>query len=346
MLDSSRTFGVDKAAMDSEGVVTVNYKNAKTGTNEYISVMLVNDENEVAYYGQVKMSTSSSGSVSFSLPTGVSLGDYSLKIFNEQINDAYKTDFSSALVEISSMVEFETNGGTIQSGNLTSYTPGEETPLPTDVTRDGYVFMGWYESSDFSGSKVTEIAATETSFKKYYAKWIAKSDLKAVTFEVTDVEHVYKRGTSRGVTITPKSNGGALSPSDFTVIYYEVSENKNELRSTEAITTPIEIGTYLYSIDFANDTLREAYYIDRPYVARNKNLPSLDDYDNVGYMYITSGVENAQKPIFFADGAVNLKVGETVTNTLTNENGTTPTYSTSNGKCRRRQRQSRLCKRN
>lgn len=68
-------------------------------------------------------------------------------------------------------VTLNTNDGKINSGNVTSYTYGTETALPTDVTKDGFNFGGWYASSNFSGSAVTKITATETGNKTYYAKW-------------------------------------------------------------------------------------------------------------------------------------------------------------------------------
>ena len=41
-------------------------------------------------------------------------------------------------------VTLNTNGGTINNGNVTSYTYGVGATLPTDVTRTGYTFKGWY----------------------------------------------------------------------------------------------------------------------------------------------------------------------------------------------------------
>ena len=38
-------------------------------------------------------------------------------------------------------------------------------------TRTGYTFGGWFESADFAGSAVTEIAAGSTGAKTFYAKW-------------------------------------------------------------------------------------------------------------------------------------------------------------------------------
>ena len=68
-------------------------------------------------------------------------------------------------------VTFDANGGTINSGAIASYTYGVGATLPTDVTREGYTFAGWYASADFSGDAVTAISAEDTGNKTYWAKW-------------------------------------------------------------------------------------------------------------------------------------------------------------------------------
>ena len=68
-------------------------------------------------------------------------------------------------------VTLNTNGGTINSGNVTSYTYGVGATLPTDVTRTGYTFKGWYDNEALAGSPVTAISNTETGNKEYWAKW-------------------------------------------------------------------------------------------------------------------------------------------------------------------------------
>lgn len=79
-------------------------------------------------------------------------------------------------------VTFDTNSGTINSGNITEYTYGEGAKLPTDVTRPGYTFGGWYENSNFSGEPVKEISKTDTGNKTYYAKWLsANAGVSSVT---------------------------------------------------------------------------------------------------------------------------------------------------------------------
>ena len=71
-------------------------------------------------------------------------------------------------------VTLNPNEGTIADGkNVTGYVRGTGAALPTaaDITREGYLFKGWYEDANFSGSPVTAITATDTGDKTFYAKW-------------------------------------------------------------------------------------------------------------------------------------------------------------------------------
>ena len=68
-------------------------------------------------------------------------------------------------------VTLNTNGGTINNGNVTEYTYGVGATLPTDVTRTGYTFKGWYDNENLTSSPVTAISNTETGNKEYWAKW-------------------------------------------------------------------------------------------------------------------------------------------------------------------------------
>ena len=70
-------------------------------------------------------------------------------------------------------VTLNTNGGTINSGNVTSYTYGVGATLPTagDMTYTGHTFVGWYDNENLTGSPVTAIGGTETGNKEYWAKW-------------------------------------------------------------------------------------------------------------------------------------------------------------------------------
>ena len=70
-------------------------------------------------------------------------------------------------------VTLNTNGGTINNGNVTEYTYGVGATLPAadDMTYTGHTFKGWYDSESLTGSPVTAIGSTETGDKEYWAKW-------------------------------------------------------------------------------------------------------------------------------------------------------------------------------
>ena len=72
-------------------------------------------------------------------------------------------------------VTLNTNGGRINSGNVTEYTYGTGATLPTadDMTYTGHRFKGWYDNKSLTGSPVTAIGDTETGNKEYWAKWEA-----------------------------------------------------------------------------------------------------------------------------------------------------------------------------
>ncbi len=76
-------------------------------------------------------------------------------------------------------VTLNTNGGTINAGDVTEYTYGTGATLPTDVTKAGYTFLGWFSSEALEGEAVTAIGTAESGDKTYYAKW----DLNAPVIE-------------------------------------------------------------------------------------------------------------------------------------------------------------------
>ena len=70
-------------------------------------------------------------------------------------------------------VTLNAGDGTINSGDVTSYTYGVGATLPTagDMTYTGHTFKGWYDNENLTGSPVTAIGNTETGNKEYWAKW-------------------------------------------------------------------------------------------------------------------------------------------------------------------------------
>ena len=113
------------------------------------------------------------------------------------------TTYTAAWTANTYTVTFDANGGTINNGDVTEYTYGVGATLPTDVTREGYAFDGWYEQSDFSGSKVTKITATDTGDKTYYAKWLS-TDAGVASVSVNGVVGNIS-GNQITVTLPPNS---------------------------------------------------------------------------------------------------------------------------------------------
>ena len=106
LLDSSRNFAVmEKTAYAApDDTVTLNYKGATTGINEYISVILA-DNNGAQYYGRVAQPTAESGTVEIKIPSDIAPGDYTMKVFSEQYNGDCKTDLASAFADVTLTVE-------------------------------------------------------------------------------------------------------------------------------------------------------------------------------------------------------------------------------------------------
>ena len=106
LLDSSRSFAVTEKAVSAapDDTVTLNYKWATTGINEYISVILA-DNNGAQYYGRVAQPTAESGTVEIKIPSDIAPGDYTMKVFSEQYNGDCKTDLASAFADVTLTVE-------------------------------------------------------------------------------------------------------------------------------------------------------------------------------------------------------------------------------------------------
>ena len=106
LLDSSRNFAVTEKTADGypDDTIMLNYSGATTGANEYISVIIA-DNNGAQYYGRVAQPTAESGTVEIKIPSDLAPGDYTLKVFNEQYNGDYNTDYASNFTDIALTVE-------------------------------------------------------------------------------------------------------------------------------------------------------------------------------------------------------------------------------------------------
>ena len=72
-------------------------------------------------------------------------------------------------------ITYVTDGGTINGAYPTTYTEGTVTVLPTNVTKSGYTFLGWFTAYT-GGVQIRQIGATETGDKVFYAHWKKNAD--------------------------------------------------------------------------------------------------------------------------------------------------------------------------
>ena len=109
LLDSSRSgFAVtttDLSAYTRVGTVKIGYTGAKTGTNEYVSAMILDAAGNPAYYGRSSAAlTDENGTAELTIPA-LAEGTYTLKVFNEQYNGDKMTDLASAFADVTLTVE-------------------------------------------------------------------------------------------------------------------------------------------------------------------------------------------------------------------------------------------------
>lgn len=200
--------------------------------------------------------------------------------------------------------------------------------ITTFPEHESQLFRGWSETEN--GEKITmPYTFSETKDIKLYS--IRKNP---VTFEVTGTKQSYLPETPRTVTVVPYADGlpiGGVSEKDIAVRYYEVNENSGNpvtLKSDVLVNKTISSGKYLYVIDLASEELKKDYYIKSMFEVDGTTLPEdiATAYDNVGFMYITSGIEAAQKPVYFDKQIVNVRITDSVDNKLNNENQSSVTY--------------------
>jgi len=122
-------------------------------------------------------------------------------------------------------VTLQTDGGTIASGKeVTGYTYGTGAVLPTanDITREGYRFDGWYADSSFSSSPITEISATETGNKTFYAKWTKNTTPIIPGNDTNNIVEQYKTDDSNSGEQTDRDVPSPVVKSTTSYLTYTV----------------------------------------------------------------------------------------------------------------------------
>lgn len=148
-------------------------------------------------------------------------------------------------------VTLNANGGTINSGDVTSYTYGVGAVLPTadNMSYTGHTFNGWYEDSSFSGSPVTAISATDTGDKTFYAKWVpVKPGAQSYTVLVS-------ANPEAGGTV---SGGGTYTENTYVTVIAAAKEGYRFAKWTEDGSAVSDSADYAFTVT-ANRTLTAVF---------------------------------------------------------------------------------------
>ena len=187
-------------------------------------------------------------------------------------------------------VTLNTNGGTIADGkDVTGYTYGVGATLPTDVTRTGYTFKGWYDNEGLTGSPVTAIGGTETGNKEYWAKW----EINQYTITVkpengkADITITQDYGTAITAPADPTREGYTFTGWDMEIPTTMPAENitlKARWKDIEKPTGEIIIGTNKWR-EFLNKLTFGLFFKDTQEVTINA-------FDNSGTVFVSYLVTN------------------------------------------------------
>ena len=137
-----------------------------TSTNKYIVHAIFHNVHEISY-GSIYENTSvaiDNSSKTFSY--------YWDPIANKDRGSIYKIDLVlNDYNQPAYKIDYELNEGTNASSNPKVYEKSTGVASFANPTKSGYTFDGWYLNSDFTGNRVTSIAAGTTGDMKLYAKW-------------------------------------------------------------------------------------------------------------------------------------------------------------------------------
>lgn len=157
------------------------------------------------------------------------------------------------------------------------YTEGLGLVLPGDVSREGYLFAGWYAVANPTATdpKIEKIGTTETGAKNLYAQWlqikVPKSD--GTCYQISSVQDLYSFAS-----IVNGINGMKLNPSacgkltQDIVVNEQVLNAKGKLNGAKTFKKWIPMREFNGTFDGDGHTIYGLYYNDK------------DDEDGVGFI--------------------------------------------------------------
>ena len=184
-------------------------------------------------------------------------------------------------------VTLNTNGGTINNGNVTGYTYGVGATLPAadDMTYTGHTFKGWYDNENLTGSPVTAIGGAETGNKEYWAKW--EINQYTITFDTNGGSEIAPITQDYGTEITAPDN-----PTRKGYTFKGWDKEIPETMPAENITVKAQWEINQYTITFDTNGGSEIAPITQDY---GTEITAPDNPTRKGYTF-KAGIRKSPKP--------------------------------------------------
>ena len=230
--------GQTSVSVSAGGSVQITYSGAQAGANEYVSVLLCDSNGNVLYYGNIAQN-STNGTATLNIPSELTVGNYTLKVFSEQCNGDYKTDYSSAFQDISlNVLSKETapqavftatddNGGTLSNVEIGMKYSTDGGASWNDITDTTMVITGVTAEKDIQVVKKGDGTTT--------------SDSEAQIIDVTQAAQ--PTGIGKSDCTTSAQNDGTITDVDNTM-EYRLSTASEWIGITGTEVTGLVNGTY------------------------------------------------------------------------------------------------------
>ena len=199
--------------------IPVVYSGASAGgDNDYVSVILADSSDKVLYYGNIanKKASSSDEGQEVTIPSGLTVGDYKLYVFSEQINGDKLSDYASALKTINLKVNAYPPKAITPTVTLSAkaYTYNGKVKKPTVTVKDGSTKLAasQYDVTYASGRKNVGTYKVTVKMKGNY------SGSKTVSFKINPKGTTLSKVTKakKAATVKWKKQAAKMSTSRIT----------------------------------------------------------------------------------------------------------------------------------
>ncbi len=219
-------------SLNDYGIIQVTVKVPSSVHAVTAGLFDVENDEEISEFKAEDLSLSN-GSVLYK-KQAVSVGSYILRFFmygdkektvllneySEVVNVASQASSTAQraieAVNESYSIEYEVGEGKVKEGvsYQRAYSIFSDIKLLSadDLEYADHVFVGWYENADYSGERVTSIAAgTQTGNKTYYAKWAVLANYSLASDSIADKIRVLEKDGAYTIKATGNCSSSILS---------------------------------------------------------------------------------------------------------------------------------------